>query len=261
MALPLQDVLCEPHAVAVLPFFQTAYHRVPRQRKTEPRANLCYFLNFGYNHGRDCSKLLDADIGKKVVFSRVFTWYHPEAPFILPATAVGNPPAVHRRISTYRYQRLCPSSPRLLQLQHRYLHMLPSRLLPRHLHPLLCRHPHQLHRHRLQCRRPRFQSPRALVANCNTRNMRRCPADSRPNPCICSPPRITVDDGPGSSAVHAGDSESINEVIRNYCSSKDSPDMQTAHARDLHAPDSEAEASPHARMWRQSMNMEFRSVR
>ena len=83
-----------PHAVAVLPRFQTAYHRVPRQRKTEPRANLCYFLNFGYNHGRDYSKLLDAEIGKKVVFSRVFTWYHPEAPLILPATAVGNPPAV-----------------------------------------------------------------------------------------------------------------------------------------------------------------------
>ena len=67
---------------------------MPRQRKTEPRANLCYFLNFGYNQGRDCSKLLDAEIGKKVVFSRVFTWYHPEAPLILPVSAVGTPPAV-----------------------------------------------------------------------------------------------------------------------------------------------------------------------
>ena len=67
---------------------------MPRQRKTEPRANLCYFLNFGYNHGYDCSKLLDAEIGKKIVFSCDVTWYHPEAPLILPATAVGNPPAV-----------------------------------------------------------------------------------------------------------------------------------------------------------------------
>ena len=51
-----------------------------------------YFLNFGYNHGRDYYKLLDAETGK-VVFSRDATWHHPEAPLILPATAAGNPPA------------------------------------------------------------------------------------------------------------------------------------------------------------------------
>ena len=41
--------------------------------------------------------------------------------------------------------------------------------------PLLRRHPHQLRRHRLQRHNPRLRSPRALVANCNTRGMRRCP--------------------------------------------------------------------------------------
>ena len=75
----------------LLPFFQPAYHRVPRQYKSDPRARLCYFFNFGYNHGHDCHKLLDAEMGK-IVFSRDVTWHNPEAPLIPPATAVGNPP-------------------------------------------------------------------------------------------------------------------------------------------------------------------------
>ena len=79
-------------SLPLLSFFQPAYHRVPRQRKSEPRVRLCYFLNFGYNHGRDCYKLLDAKTGK-VVFSRDITWHHPETPLILPATVAGNPPA------------------------------------------------------------------------------------------------------------------------------------------------------------------------
>ena len=56
----------------LLRFFQPAYHQVPRQRKSDPRACLCYFLNFGYNHGHDCHKLLAAETGK-VVFSRDVT--------------------------------------------------------------------------------------------------------------------------------------------------------------------------------------------
>ena len=76
----------------LLSFFQPAYHRVSRQRKSEPRTRLCYFLKFGYDHGRDYHKLLDVETGK-VVFSRDVTWHHPEVPLILPATAVGNPPA------------------------------------------------------------------------------------------------------------------------------------------------------------------------
>ena len=73
----------------LLPFFQPAYHRVLRQRKSDPRARLCYSLNFDYNHGHDYHKLLDAEMGK-AVFSRDVTWHHPEAPLIPPATAVGN---------------------------------------------------------------------------------------------------------------------------------------------------------------------------
>ena len=89
----LHKIFYESHPpLPLLPFFQPAYHRVPRQCKSEPRARLCYFLNLGYNQGCHCYKLLGTETGK-VTFSRDFTWHHPEAPLILPATAVGNPPA------------------------------------------------------------------------------------------------------------------------------------------------------------------------
>ena len=67
----------------LLPSLQPAYHRVPRQRKTDPRARMCYFLDLGYNHGRDCYRLLDAET-RRVAYSRDVTWHHPEIPWITP---------------------------------------------------------------------------------------------------------------------------------------------------------------------------------
>ena len=67
----------------LLPFLQPAYHRVPRQRKTDPRARMCYILNFGCNRGRDCYRLLDAETGR-VAYSRDVTWPHPGTPWITP---------------------------------------------------------------------------------------------------------------------------------------------------------------------------------
>ena len=99
LASAASDEWLSPHKIVygncpplpLLPFFQPAYHRVPRKRKSDPRARLCYFLNFGYNHGRNCHKPLDAET-EKVAFSRDVTRHHPEAPLMLPATAVRNPP-------------------------------------------------------------------------------------------------------------------------------------------------------------------------
>ena len=80
-------------SLPLLPFFQPAYHQVPSQRKSDSRDRPYYFLHFGYNHGRNCHKLLDAETGN-IVFSRDVVRRYPEAPLILPASAVGNPPAV-----------------------------------------------------------------------------------------------------------------------------------------------------------------------
>ena len=93
-ATSVNDEWLSPHEIfygsrprlPLLPFFQPAYHRVPRQRKTDPRARMCYFLNSGYNHGRDCHRLLDAETGR-VAYSRDVTWHHPETPWITPIRA------------------------------------------------------------------------------------------------------------------------------------------------------------------------------
>ena len=71
----------------LLPFLQPAYRRVARQRKTDPRACICYFLHFGYNHEqRDCYRPLDAETGR-VTYSRDITWHHPETPWIISIRA------------------------------------------------------------------------------------------------------------------------------------------------------------------------------
>ena len=56
----------------VLLFCKPAYHRVPRQSKMDRQACPCFFLNFGYNHGSDCFKIMDAETGM-IVYSRDVT--------------------------------------------------------------------------------------------------------------------------------------------------------------------------------------------
>ena len=46
-----------------LPFCKPAYHRIPRQGKQDRQLRLCCLLNFGYNHGSDCVKIMDAETG------------------------------------------------------------------------------------------------------------------------------------------------------------------------------------------------------
>ena len=70
-----------------LPFCKPAYHRIPRQGKLDRQARLCYFLNFGYNNGSDCLKIMDAETGR-IVHSRDVTWHQPREPLISPAPTV-----------------------------------------------------------------------------------------------------------------------------------------------------------------------------
>ena len=98
-ATSVNDEWLSPHEIfygsrlrlPLLPFLQPAYHRVPRQRKTDLRARMCYFLNFGYNHGRGCYRLPDAGTGR-VAYSRDVTWYHSEPSRITPIRAAPTEP-------------------------------------------------------------------------------------------------------------------------------------------------------------------------
>ena len=67
----------------VLPLCKPAYHRVPRQGKLDRQARPCYFLNFGYNHGSDCMKLMDAETAR-IMHSLDVTWHQPWEPLISP---------------------------------------------------------------------------------------------------------------------------------------------------------------------------------
>ncbi|CAM9887100.1 unnamed protein product, partial [Ascophyllum nodosum] len=71
--------------MTLLPFCKPAYHRIPRQNKMDRQARPCFFLNFGYNHGSDCFKLMDAETGR-IVHSRDVTWHQPREPLISPAS-------------------------------------------------------------------------------------------------------------------------------------------------------------------------------
>ena len=98
-ATSVNDEWLSPHEIfygsrprlPLLPFLQPAYYRVPRQRKTDPRARVCHFLIVRYNHGRHCYRLLDAETGR-VGYSRDVTWHHLEAPWITPIRAAPTEP-------------------------------------------------------------------------------------------------------------------------------------------------------------------------
>ena len=52
---------------------------------------MCYSLNFGYNHGQDCYRILDAETGR-VAYSRDVTWHHQETTWITPIRAAPTEP-------------------------------------------------------------------------------------------------------------------------------------------------------------------------
>ena len=131
----------------LLPFLQSAYHRVPRQRKTDPRARTRY-----------------------VLFPKF--WVESRAG-LLPAPECGDGESLIRATSpgtTRKYRGSPPrSGPR--QQNRRGTSTSPCRSLcpsPRHLlHPSPLRQlPHRQRHYRLHERRtPRLRSPRALVEN------------------------------------------------------------------------------------------------
>ena len=72
----------------VLPFCKPAYHRVPRQSKIDRQVRPCHFLKFGYNHGSDWFKVMDAETGR-IVHSSDVTWHQPREPLTPLAPTVG----------------------------------------------------------------------------------------------------------------------------------------------------------------------------
>ena len=132
----------------VLPFCKPAYHRVPWQSKMDPQARPRYLLNFGYNHGSNCFKVMNAETGR-IVHSRDVTWHQPREPLISSAPTVGSGVPSHRQVPKRR--TTCTFSRPLL------LRPLPRRCL------------RQLTPHPRRYTPPPPQSPIALFGNWGTR--------------------------------------------------------------------------------------------
>ena len=254
-ATSVNDEWLSPHEIfygsrprlPLLPFLQPAYHRVPRQRKTDPRARMCYFLNFGYNHGRDCYRLLDAETGR-IAYSRDVTWHHPEAPWITtPIRAAPTEPPRDIYVPMPQSVPVAAPSPAPVATPPA---PAPAAILPppptrtsNSPAPIPPRVSRELeHEGYVEMPGRTRGETRAL------RNASRDYAHRH---------GIPLDHAAMVSMLEKD--EATNEIVRQHGASKDSPDLPTVHASDLPTPNnvSDVEKSPHADIWRHSMHQEF----
>ena len=246
----------------LLPFSQSAYHRVPQQHKSDPLARLCYFLNFGYNHGHDCHKLLNAETGK-VVFSRNVTWHHPETPLIPPATAIGNPPTVPPEDIYVPMPTPVPSVTMPTPTP-----VPPAPTPAPSPTPVPAPAPTPV---------PPTSSPPISMSNSPTPIPPRVSRELAHEGYVEMPGRARGETRAlrdasreyahrhGLPLDHAalvsmlGKGEAVRDIVRQHGTS---PDLSTARASGLQTSTSvpEAEASPYAEIWRQSMDREFRCL-
>ena len=225
---------------------QPASHRVQRQRKTDPRARMCYFLNFGYNHGGDCYRLLDAETGR-VAYSRDVTWHHPETPWITPIRAAPTEPP--RDIYDPMPQSVPVAAPSPAPVATPPA-PAPAATLP----PPPTRTSNS----------PAPISPR-VSRELEHEGYVEIPGRTRGEICALRDASQEYAHRHGIPLDHAAmvsilaKGEATNEIVRQHGASKNSPDLPTAHASDLPTPNnvSDVEKSPHADIWRHSMHQEF----
>ena len=246
----------------LLPIFQPAYHRVRRQHKSDPRARLCYFFNFGYNHGYDCHKLLNAETGK-VVSLRDVTWHHQEAPLIPPAAAVGNPPTappgdIYVLVPTPVPSVATPASapvppaPAPAQSPTPVPAPAPTPAPPTPPPPIsMSNSPAQIP--------PRVSRELAhegyVEMPGRTRGETRAMRDASRE--YARRHGMPLDHAALVSMLDKG--EAVHQIVHEHGASRDLP---TARTSDLHTPANvfKAETSPHADIWRHSMNREFQGL-
>ena len=245
-ATSVNDEWLSPHPIfywgrprlPLLPFLQPAYHRVPRQRKADPRARMCYFLNVGYNHGRDCYRLLNAETGR-VAYSRDVTWHHLETPWITPIRAAPTEPP--RDIYVPMPQSVpvaapppapvatppAPASAATLPPPPTRTSNSPASISSRVSREL---------EHEGYVEMPGRTRGETLALRDASRD-------------YAHRHRIPLDHAAMVSML--AKEEATNEIVHQHGTSKDSPDLPTAHASDLPTPNnvSDVEKSPHADIW------------
>ena len=233
----------------LLPFLQPAFHRLPRQRKTDHRVRMCYFLNFGYNYGRDYYRLLDAETGR-VAYSRDVTWHHPETPWITPIQATPTEPPRDVDVPMSQSVPVAAPSPAPVATPPAPAPAAtlpppptPTSNSPAPIHPRVSR---ELE-HEGYVEMPRRTRSETLALRDASRE-------------YAHRHGIPLDHATMVSMLAKG--EATNEIVCQHGASKDSPDLPTAYASDLPTPNnvSDVEKSSHADIWRHSMHQEFNGL-
>ena len=234
----------------LLLFLQPAYHRVPRQRKTNPRARMWVFLNFGYNHGRDFYRLLNADT-ERVAYSRDVTWNHLEA---LGATPIGAAPTESPRdIYVLMPQSVPVAAPSHAPVAAPLAPALPA-MPPPPPTPIMSNIPARIRpsvRRESEYKRYVEMPGRTCGEICALHDASRECAHRH---------GIPLDHVTMASLLAKG--ESTKKTIRQYGASKDSPDLPNAHASGLTTPNNvtDVEKSPHTDIWRHSMHQKYNGL-
>ena len=227
-----------------LPFCKPAYHRIPRQGKLDRQARLSYFLNFGYNHGSDCVKIMDAETGR-IVHSRDVIWHQSREPLISTAPTVGS--EVHQPPSgtdTPDYIHIQPSSAATTAPAAAPVPASDNAA------PALPRNPTAPIRDRV-VRELGYEGDVRMPGRTRgeTRAMRESPHSMGPMSHAALAQRIAT-------------REAFDKAFREHELSPPDADLPTAPASDVPAPSTiaEADSSEHAAVWRDSRTREFRGL-
>ena len=228
----------------VLPFCKPAYHRIPRQSKLDRQARLCFFFIFGYNHGRDCFKIMDADTGR-IVHSRDVTWHQPREPLISRAPTVGS--GITQS----------PSGAEMPDYMH--IQSAPAATITPTAAPV----PASANAAPAPLRNPSTSIPDRLVREMGHETDVRMPGRTRGETRATRESPHSM--GPMSRVALAqgvATSESFDEAFREHELPPPNADLWSAPASDVPTPSTvaEAESSEHAAIWRDSRTRKFRGL-
>ena len=93
MLSPYQKLYGKAPFPRLLPFLKPGFYHATRTLKSESKAQVCFFLNIGSNHPRDCCKVLL--VSGRRSYTRDVTWEHPREAFagLLPAAWAKDTPS------------------------------------------------------------------------------------------------------------------------------------------------------------------------
>ena len=228
-----------------LPFCKPAYHRIPRQGKLERQARLCYFMKFGYNHGSDCIKIMDAETGR-IVHSRDVTWHQPREPLTSPA------PTVESEV---------PQSPSgATTPEYIYIQPAPAATTAPAAAPVPASDNAAPAPPRHATEQTRGRVVRELGHEGDVRMPGRTRGETR---AMLESPRSMGLMSHAALAQGIATREAFDEAFHEHELPPPDADLPTAPASDVPTPSTvaEADSSEHAAIWRNSRTQEFRGLR